>query len=134
MTNERDTERSARFRLTMLPWLIGGAVLILYLLTLGRGLTLSNFAQVPTLSGWNWRPVVYAPATYFVTSPLRALPAALIPCAVNFFAPVCAAFSLVILARSVAWLPHDRTHHQRDRLPPGVRLLGIRTGWMPVVL
>src|ERR1019366_4835998 len=42
--------------------------------------------------------------------------------------------SLALLARSVALLPHDRTHEQRQMEPGRNGLLSIPAGWLPPVL
>ena len=42
--------------------------------------------------------------------------------------------SLALLARSVALLPHDRTHDQRQKERSEFSLLSIRAAWLPPVL
>src|SRR5262249_11777483 len=51
--------------------------------------------------------------------------------ALNGFAAGCAALTLVLLARSVALLPHDRTNEQRLREQSEHSFLSIRSAWLP---
>jgi tetratricopeptide (TPR) repeat protein len=44
---------------------------------------------------------------------------------------VCAVLTLALLARSVALLPHDRTHEQRQKERSPSALLSIGTAWLP---
>ena len=126
MTTETETNRSGRFVGSLLPWLLGPAMLVVYLLTLDRGLTPANLATVTRISGWDWRPEVTAPLTFVATFPLKWLPARLLPAGIKFLFRICACLTLVLLARSVALLPHDRTHEQRLREQSEFSLLVIR--------
>ncbi|MBI3877093.1 MAG: tetratricopeptide repeat protein, partial [Verrucomicrobia bacterium] len=56
------------------------------------------------------------------------------PLALNFFSAVCAALTLMLLARSVALLPQDRTREQRARLRSADGLLDGALAWLPPVL
>ena len=58
----------------------------------------------------------------------------MIPLALNLFTAVCAALSLALLARSVALLPHDRSHDQRLKEHSEFSLLSIPAAWVPPVL
>ena len=107
-----------------LPWLLAAGMLVLYLATLNPGVAAGNLRQVVELSGWHWRPNVFAPVTFLVTYPLRWLPASAIAVAANLFAAVCAALTLALLARSVTLLPG------RSRFSSQV----LRSAWVPPVL
>ena len=141
MTNGFKTTIKRHYTQTWLPWLLGIAALVLFLGTLNHSLsfltdwmTMPYFGQAPAgarLSGWAWQPEFVAPVYYFVTYPIRWLPAHLIPLAANVFSAVCAFLSLVQLARSVAILPHDRTRDQRDRESSDQFWLSIPTAWLP---
>ncbi len=119
---------------TFLPWLVAAGALAVYLLTLNRWVSLSSLLQVARVSGWTWQPELSGPLFWLVTYPFRWLPARAIPLALNLFAALCAALSLALLARSVALLPHDRTHQQRQRLTSGTGLLSLPSAWLPPVL
>ncbi len=86
------------------------------------------------ISGWTWQPEVFNPVTFLVTYPLRWLPAAAIPLALNLFSAVCAALTLGLLARSVAMLPQDRTDAQRKRETSDFSFLTTGSAWLPPVL
>ena len=68
-----------------------------------------------------------------MTYPLRWLPVQYIPLALNSMAAVFGALVIVLLARSVQLLPHDRTVAQRERERSEFGLLSIRAAWAPVV-
>ena len=142
MQDQPVKERS--FVPNVLPWVVAAAVLIVYLLTLNHWLSLfyyntpqpafGNLSQVAKVSGWNWLPELNAPALYLVTLPLHLLPVKWIPLALNLFSALCAALTVYQLARSVALLPHDRTHQQRLREHGEFSLLSIPLAWLPPFL
>ena len=119
---------------TLLPVMIAGAFLALYLLTLGHGVTMSNLGMVAQLSGTDWPQNNLPPVTLLLTLPLRLIPASILPLVVNFLGVVVAVLTLMLLARSVALLPHDRTQAQRDRERSDQSFLTIRAAWLPPVL
>ena len=133
MTTEPEVSPEKNFVRGLLPWLVAACALVLYLVTLNRWVSLSSLQQVARLSGWTWQPELHGPLFWLVTYPLRWLPARAIPLALNLFAAVCAALSLALLARSVALLPHDRTHEQRQQQGRS-DFLSIRAAWLPPVL
>lgn len=132
MTTE--TSREKRFVPGVLPWVTAAALLALYLVTLGRGITLGNLHPFAQVSGLQWQPVLTNPLFYLLTAPLKLLPTALVPLGLNLISAVCAALVLALLARAVALLPHDRTHRQRELERSDYSLLTIRLAWVPVVL
>jgi tetratricopeptide (TPR) repeat protein len=134
MTIERETAPEKRFVPLLLPWLVAAGAFAIYLVTLNRWVSLSSLQPVARVSGWTWQPEVYGPVFWLVTYPFRWLPARAVPLALNLFAAVCAALSLALLARSVALLPHDRTHEQRQQETGSSGSLSIRTAWLPPVL
>jgi len=115
-------------------WLIGVVALTLYVTTLNRWVRLESLPVVAKVTGWDWTPTLFAPLHYLLTFPFRALPAAVQPVALNLLAAVLAALTLVLLARSIALLPFDRTleTRQRERGPHG--RLSIPAAWLPPVL
>lgn len=139
MTNGRETKPSRHYSLTWLPWLLGAAVLVLYVLTLNRNLSfLPDWAMAQQLpmgvraAGWYFGVEFLTPVYYAATYPLRWLPSQYVPIAINLFSAVCAALALGLLARSVALLPHDRTRSQRERLPQRNNgLLTTTLPWLP---
>jgi tetratricopeptide (TPR) repeat protein len=134
MTSEIPLNRPRGFVPGVLPWVAAAVMLVVYLFTMGRGVSQGNLAQVVELGGWNWEPNLYQGGlTYLVTCPFRWLPPSILSVAVNVFAAVCGALTLALLARSVALLPHDRTQEQRDRESSDMSLLSLRSAWMPPV-
>jgi tetratricopeptide (TPR) repeat protein len=123
-----------RFASGVVPWLAGAGALVVYLLTLNHWLSGGNLLQVAKVSGWVWQPELYEPLLWLVTYPFRWLPLSAIPLALNLFASLCASLTLMLLARSVALLPHDRTPEQRRRELGDFGVLSMRAAWLPPVL
>jgi tetratricopeptide (TPR) repeat protein len=126
--------------ITLSPWLavIGG--LLLYGLTLNHWVTLRSLPLVSQVTGWDWHPLPLpwrlervAPLFLILTAPIRLLPTAWQPPALNIFAAVCAALTLGLLAASVRLLPHDRTREQRLREIGEYGLLSIRAAFLPAL-
>jgi hypothetical protein len=134
MTTESRPNQPGRFVPSKLPWLLAAVMLVVYLLTLNHWISQSNWGQIAALNGWDWSPNLMAPVTFLLNYPLRWLPTASIPLAANLFNTLCAVLTLALLARSVALLPHDRTHGQRQRELSEFSLLSIRGAWVPPVL
>lgn len=119
---------------TLLPWIIAGAALILYGITLNHWVVFDSLPHVAKLSGYTWQPERSAPVYWTLTYAFRWLPGSYIPLALNVFAAVCGALVLALLARSVMLLPHDRTVAQRERERSEFGLLSIPSAWVPPVL
>jgi len=135
--NAREVESDIRqpWQLTaFLPWIIAVVALIVYLATLNHWICPNNLLSVAKVSGWTWQPELYGPLYWLVTYPFRWLPVTLIPLGLNLLATVCAVLTVALLARSVALLPHDRTHQQRLRETSDFSLLTIRARWLPPVM
>src|SRR5512139_2498983 len=107
MMSARESRRPSSLLASRLLWVLACGMLGVYLVTLNPGIGAGNLRQVVELSGWNWRPNLFAPVTFLVTYPLRWLPASVIALAANLFAALCAALTLALLARSVALLPES---------------------------
>ena len=134
MTTEDEVSPEKKFVPALLPWLVAAGALAVYLVTLNHWVSLSSLQQVAKVSGWTWQPELYGPFFWLITYPFRWLPAQANPLALNSFAVVCAALSLALLARSVALLPHDRTHEQRQQEQSHSGLLSMPAAWLPPVL
>lgn len=135
--NSREIQSDIRQRgqlTAFLPWIIGAAALILYLATLNHWISPDSVLNVAKVSGWTWQPELYGPLYWLITYPFRWLPVALIPVGLNLLATLCAVLTLALLARSVALLPHDRTHQQRLRETSDFSLLTIPARWLPPVM
>ena len=117
-----------------MPWLAGGAALVLYVLTLNHWISFINMAEIAKASGLSWQSELYYPAYHVTTWPLHFLPGRWIPLAMNLFSAVCGAVALGLLARSVMLLPHDRTHEQREREKSDHSLLSIPLRWLPPLM
>jgi tetratricopeptide (TPR) repeat protein len=135
MTMERNGAVARNFVTAVLPWLVGAGGLLVYLMTLNPWISFLNLGAVTQVSGWSWQKEVGQPLTFAVLFPFRWLPERTIPLALNLFTAVCAALVLVLLARSVALLPHDLAPDEpgRSRNKP-VSILRTPTAWMPPVL
>src|SRR5207249_3907737 len=123
-----------KFVRAVLPWLVAAGALVFYLGTLNHWVSFNSLLPVAKVSGWTWQPELYAPLYWLVTSPLRWLPARVIPLALNLFSAVCGALTLALLARSVALLPHDRTDAQRQKVRSPSGILTAGSAWLPPVL
>ena len=134
MATKNQTNPLQNFAPRFLPWLLAAAVFGIYALTLNHWVSLFNYLAVAKLAGWTWQPEIYNPLFFTVTAPLRWLPAAQIPIALNLFSALCAAVTLGLLARSVAILPQDRTDAQRERERSAFSFLTTGSAWLPPVL
>jgi tetratricopeptide (TPR) repeat protein len=134
MTNRTEAGAEKSFVSTLLPWTIAGALAVVYLLTVNHWISFKNLHAVSRATGQTWMPDVYAPVFVLITSPFRWLPETMVPLVMNLFSVVCAFFVLVLLARCVALLPHDRTEKQREREKSRFALLTLPTAWIPPVL
>jgi tetratricopeptide (TPR) repeat protein len=124
-----------------LPWLIGIGALLLYVLTLNHWVSMSSLPAVSKLTGWDWHPTwldwrntTFTPLWLVVTSPARLLPVDWRPFFLNALSAVCAALTLVLLARSIRILPQDRTRHQRLRNNDPAWLLDDKYAWIPQIV
>jgi tetratricopeptide (TPR) repeat protein len=133
MTMDEDISPHQQVAARKLPWVIGIAGLVIYLITLNHWLSFSSLGQVAKVSGWTWYPELSAPLYWLLTSPFKLLPPKLVPLALNSLSAVFGALTLALLARSVALLPHDRTLAQRERERGPWSLLSIRAAWVPPV-
>jgi len=133
MTTEPESPQPTRFVTVTLPWVAAAAGLILYLVTLGRWITANSLPTFAQVSGFQWQPVLSDPVYFLLTLPLKLLPIAWLSAALNVFSAVCASLVLALLARSVALLPHNRTHPQRLAERSEDSLLTIRAAWFPLV-
>jgi tetratricopeptide (TPR) repeat protein len=131
MPKESQIDPRKNFVPRWLPWLVGGAMLVVYGLTLNHWVNLSNIFQVAAVSGWLWQPQLFNPLTFLITLPFRLVPAPHIPIAINFLSALCAAATLAVLARSVAILPHDRTDIERWRERTDFAFLTGWVAWVP---
>jgi tetratricopeptide (TPR) repeat protein len=134
MTTEAPAGRERNFVRGILPWVMAAAGLGLYLLTINRWVTLASLPVAAKITGWDWRPAMFQPVFYLVTSPLRLLPEGWVPLALNLLTAVFAALTLALLARAVALLPHDRLPLQRAVEHSDHSLLSIPAAWLPPVL
>lgn len=123
----------SRFVHFVLPWLISAAVLVLYVVTLHPWVSIKSADTVAKVAGWEWNTLHLSPVTLLVTWPLRWLPSASQPWALNLLSAILAALTVGLLAKSVALLPHDRTREQRQRERSDFGFLTIPLAWVPPV-
>jgi len=132
MTNRTEAGAEKSFISTLLPWMIAGALAIVYLLTVNHWISFNNMHAVARATGQTWTSETYAPLFVLVTAPFHWLPEAAVPLALNLFSVVCAYFVLVLLARCVTILPQDRTAKQREK--GRTAFASLSTAWIPPVL
>jgi tetratricopeptide (TPR) repeat protein len=116
-----------------LPWVIGMAFLIVYGLTLSRGISYQGLPTLARAAGWDWNLFYHQPLQFLVMYPVRWLPAAWQVAGLNVFSAVCSVLTLALLARSVAILPYDRTRDERQLERNEFSFLSIRGAWLPPV-
>src|SRR5881394_3642055 len=126
-----ENHEKSGFARARLPLLIIVAALMVYVLTLNRWVSLASLPVVANITSQETAPPLNAPLHFLLTLPFRWLPAAWQAVGLNFFAAVCGALTLGLLARSVALLPHDRTREQRQRERNEFSLLSIPSAWAP---
>jgi tetratricopeptide (TPR) repeat protein len=131
-TMETTPQRS--FVRSILPWIVAAVMLLVYLVTLDKVVTIQSAPLLARVNGMDWHGIYTQPVYWLVTLPIRWLPAGAQLVGLNFIAALCASLSLALLARCVALLPHDRTQLQRDKLSGEDSFLNIRLAWVPVVL
>ncbi len=129
-----DTAKAARARriaTVILPWLIGGGALLVYGLTLNHWVSLRSLPVVARVWGWDWQPQMERPLVSLLFFPFRFVAPAALPLALNLFTVGCAALVLMLLARSVALWPQDRTRPQWWREKSKFAILSTPTAWLP---
>lgn len=134
MSHHNQADPTKQFAPRFLPWLLGVAMLLVYLVTLNHWVTLANIMPVAKVSGFIWQPELSNPLLFLVLLPFHLVPTALVPLALNLFSAACAALTLALLARSVAILPHDRTEAQRLRERSDFAFLTTGSAWFPPLL
>ena len=134
MTNDIESSEPRRLALRGLPWLLALGALALYLLTLNRWMSVLNVGSAARVAGWIWQPELSHPVYFLLTLPLTFLPESWAALAVNLFSAVCAALTIQQLARTVALVPHDRTHDQREREASDGNVFSGALSWLPPVL
>src|SRR4051794_12493277 len=98
-----------------LPWIIAAGAFAAFLITLNQWVNLRSLPLISKVTGWDWTLPIQNPLLFTLTFPVRWLPPGIQPIVLNGLTALFAALSLGFLARSVALLPHDRTHEQRLR-------------------
>jgi len=119
------------FNQKILPWLVAGGALALYLITLCRWLRLENLSLLASVLGWDPSPQLERPLYFLLTRPFLLLPAKLQPLALNALAAVLGAATAGLLTRCVALLPYDRTREAREREQNPLAFLSIPFSWLP---
>lgn len=134
MEDKRPAGQARQFTRAYLPWIAAIGSLVVYIATLNHWMSTASLTYTASISGWSCRPVLSEPLYWLLTYPFRWLPAAEIPLGLNLFSAACATLTLALLARSVALLPHDRTHSQREKERSEFSFLSIPAAWLPPVL
>ena len=126
-----ENREHSTFTTRLLPWLIAVGAFSIYLVTLGRWISLSGLQMAAMLTDPSGSVPMSAPLTYLLTYPLRWLPTTAQIYASNGLSALLAAIALGLLARAVALLPQDRTRDQRHRERSETGLLSLPTAWLP---
>ncbi len=134
MTIPNDAGAAKSFVRTRLPWILAALAAAVYLLTFNHWLSIKDLEPFARATRQNWYTGSYTPVFNLVTTPFRWLPESLVPVALNILSVVCAFLTLLLLARSVALLPQDRTLKQRERERNPFGLLSIPTAGIPPAL
>jgi tetratricopeptide (TPR) repeat protein len=133
MASERRLNSPGAFIAKSLPWLIGGAALLVYLLTFNHWFSLSNLALLAPSSGHRFPAEPDQPLTSVVIYLFEWLPASWVPGTLNLLSACAAALALTLLARSVALLPYDQ--EPDSPIPAKITpVLSAPTAWVPPVL
>lgn len=119
---------------TYLPWLVAAGALVIYLVTLNHSLSVMSVLGLARVAGWDWRPTNTGPLFHLLSLPIRALPQGVQLYAANAFSVLCAVLTLVLLARSVILLPHDRSREARHLQTNEHGLLDIKAAFIPPLL
>src|SRR5438552_18954879 len=85
---ETESSPPRGFVQSRLPWLVAGGALLIYLLTLSRGVTYNGLPLLMKSADWDWIPTFVAPLTFLVTFPVRWFPAGWQPVVMNLMASV----------------------------------------------
>ncbi|HWY74487.1 MAG TPA: hypothetical protein VN281_02665, partial [Verrucomicrobiae bacterium] len=85
MTKPSELNRPRGFTLSLLPWILGAAMLVVYLLTFNHWVSVLNVPFAMEIAGWNWRADLSGPLYLLATYPLRWLPAGAVPLALSLF-------------------------------------------------
>ena len=115
----------------ILPWILAGIVLIIYLFTLNRWVRLQGVQWVMAATGWGADLVWEGSLWMLLTLPFRLLPDRLEPLALNVFTAFLGALAAWFLARTIAMLPFDRTIEARLRNDHPLGFLETRFAWFP---
>ena len=128
------TEKNASSIQRFLPWIVSAGILFLHFITLNGWVTFGSLLNVSKVAGWEESSVLPNAVLYLVTLPFRVLPGNMVPGVLNAVGAVAGFLTLVVLARSVALLPHDRTREQRQRNRTQKQLLDAPLAWLPPAL
>jgi tetratricopeptide (TPR) repeat protein len=118
-----------------LPWIIGFAALVVYGVTLNPWVSFQSIRSTGMALGFDWWNFqITQPLFNLLGALMQWLPGGIQVFALNIVTAVFAALTLMLLARTVALLPHDRTQDQRLRnTSENFALLKIPTAWLPPV-
>jgi tetratricopeptide (TPR) repeat protein len=128
-----NSSASHGFPQRLLPWLLAGLFLAVYLVTLNPWVGVHSLEPLARINGRDGDNLLTSPLTYLVTLPIKGLSLAKLPAAANTLAAIMGAAVIGVLARCVALLPHDRTREQRMRGQGDPGPLRIRLAWVPPV-
>lgn len=136
MSESQNPNASTKASKNLLPWIVAGVFLVIYLVAINRWVNLLNLVQVSKIAQWDWKPAMMEPVNFLLTLPFRGLSNSAMPMALNLFSAILGALTVGLLARSIQLLPHNRTHEQRVRNQgeEDIGLLTTPNAWVPVVI
>ncbi len=136
MSESQTPNASSKASKNLLPWILAGVFLVIYLGTVNRWVNLLNLVQISKIAQWDWKPAMMEPVNFLVTLPFRGLADDSIAIALNIVNAVLGALTIGLLGRAIQLLPQNRTHEQRVRSQDdsGAGILQAPNSWIPVVL
>jgi tetratricopeptide (TPR) repeat protein len=118
-----------------LPWIIGIVALVVYVVTLNPWVSFQSIRATGMALGIDWWNIQLTQSLFnLLGALLQWLPGGVQIFTLNLVTAVFAALTLMLLARTVALLPQDRTQDQRLRnTSENFALLKLPTAWLPPV-
>jgi tetratricopeptide (TPR) repeat protein len=106
-----------------LPLFVALTAFVLFVGTMGGGVTIDNLPMLAKVAGWDETPMAGQPLLWLLALPLRALPAAWALVFLKLFSAAVAAAILGLLARTVQLLPWDQPWKNASPLTRALPLL-----------
>ncbi len=86
-----ETTPTRNYVRTTLPWIIAAVMLLIYLVTLNKVVSIPSVFPLSRALGLDWRPTLSSPLTWLTTLPIRWLPSSAQLVSLNFLGALFAA-------------------------------------------